>query len=154
MAAVLYKWESKLKNGNENKQYENIEEIINNADEQTVKKFLYDIISNNEVIRLRFLNTVNKNNNKTTLNEYKNLVDSTIDEHCGHGGYIDYYGASDFIDDWQILLTMLKYKLKKENIEMLLSCLITFALRQKRVKWTIQTADFHIYLKYTLICGM
>lgn len=94
MAAVLFKWDDEFKNSDKNKKDENIEEIVNNADEQTVRKFLYDIISNDEIMRLRFLNTVNKNTNKTTLNEYKNLVDSTIDEHCGYKGYIDYYDAS------------------------------------------------------------
>lgn len=111
MAAVLFKWDDEFKNSAKNNQDENIEEIVNNADEQTVRKFLYDIISNDEIMRLRFLNTVNKNTNKTTLLEYKKLVDSTIDEHCGYEGYIDYYGASDFIDD------LIEFK---EDIEILI----------------------------------
>lgn len=111
MAAVLFKWEDEIKSSAKNKQYENIEEIVNNVDEQTVRNFLYDIISNYEIMRLRFLNTINKPTNIDTLNEYKNLVDSTIDEHCGYEGYIDYYGASDFIDD------LIKFK---DDVEILI----------------------------------
>lgn len=111
MAALLFKWDDEFKNSAKNNQDENIEEIVNNADEQTVRKFLYDIISNDEIMRLRFLNTVNKNTNKTTLIEYKNLVDSTIDEHCGYEGFIDYYGTADFIDD------LIKFK---DDVEILI----------------------------------
>ena len=111
MAAVLFKWEYEIKSSAKIKQYENIKEIVNTADEQMIRKFLYDIISNDEIMRLRFLNTINKTTNKDTLNVYKNLVDSTIDEHCGYEGYIDYYGAADFIDD------LIKFK---DDVEILI----------------------------------
>ncbi len=78
MAAVLYE----LEDTDTTEKFpvkESFADIINAADEATLRSFLVDILENDEKLKQRFLLLTDKP--KASLEHYKKLIDSTIYEH-------------------------------------------------------------------------
>ncbi|MEE0873573.1 MAG: SWIM zinc finger family protein, partial [Ruminococcus sp.] len=98
MAAVLYELED-TDTTEKSPVKESIADIINAADEATLRSFLVDILENDEKLKQRFLLLTDKP--KASLEHYKKLIDSTIYEHQDKWGFIDYEEATDFYEDME-----------------------------------------------------
>ena len=101
MAAVLYELED-TGTGKKLSVKESIADIVNAADEATVRSFLSDVLENDEKLKQRFLLLTNKP--KASLEHYKKLIDSTIDEHEDNWGFIDYEEAFGFYEDMEAFM--------------------------------------------------
>ena len=101
MAAVLYEYEEGSKKPHiitTHSQAENISEIVANADENYVRKFLTEVLKNNDILRQRFM-IKTPETKSYSLEEYERLVENTIDKHEDRYGYIDYQEAYELTDD-------------------------------------------------------
>lgn len=101
MAAVLYEYEEKhdMASGTQTAQEnKSISEIVAAADEQYVREFLTNILTDNTLLLQRFLLKEPKSGSRS-LPEYKKLVDSIIADHENYDGYVDYYAAQALTDN-------------------------------------------------------
>ena len=98
MAAVLYELED-TDITEKSSVKESMTDIVNAADEATVRSFLVDVLENDEKLKQRFLLLTDKP--KVSLEHYKKLIDSTIYEYEDKWGFIDYEEASDFYEDME-----------------------------------------------------
>lgn len=100
MAAVLFAYENGGK-GKRNKAmtYEQLKTIIDNAERDTVCRFLTDFLWNKEQYRLQFLSLVQPENEKDLVAAAKERLDDLADDAAGYDGFVDYHTASGLIDD-------------------------------------------------------
>lgn len=115
MAAVLYEWTEMKDSGkmekNQNdilfrpaetvrsheKKHSAVEKLVFGADENDVRSFLVDILTDNEKLCLRFYNTVNRESLKIDVKNYFRQVDSIFREYVGRDHFIDYDETEDLI---------------------------------------------------------
>lgn len=104
MAAVLYEWEAK--DGDElakeeysfvEKETDNIEEIVNQASEELLKKFVSKILHEDTKLLTRFKTLVDPNITPLEMKQFERQIDRTVDHYLGRNHFISYYEAFDFI---------------------------------------------------------
>ena len=109
MAAVLYMLEedecvdmdedSSGLNEDKDKPCMDAYELVKGADESLVRKFLTEILINNEALLNRFKIAVNQEISEDDIRVYKRQIDQIFRNHEGRGNFIDYYHASRFISE-------------------------------------------------------
>lgn len=122
MAAVLYEW-SENKNAptsdtNENdilfkpahtvkdraEKHTAVERLVAEADENDIRFFLADVLTDNEKLCLRFYNTINRQSSEVDLKGYFRQIDLIVRQYSGRNNFIDYYAADDFIAELEELV--------------------------------------------------
>lgn len=110
MAAVLFEWED-YKSGdsrfnsiddkmNKAEDFDEINRLINLADEKKIKEFLSYVLKNNSSLFLRFKLLVEpKKLSNLDMNSYKERVINIIDSYLNDDEYISYYGSFDFYSE-------------------------------------------------------
>ena len=109
MAAVLYMLEedecadmdedgTEL-NRDKDKPFMDAYEIVKEAEEDLVRKFLAEILISNEALLNRFKIAVNQEISEDNIRIYKRQIDQIFRNYEGRGGFIDYYHASGFISE-------------------------------------------------------
>ena len=87
MAAVLYELEH-TDNAEKPSVKESIGDIVNAANEATVRSFLTDVLENDEKLKQRFILLTSKQ--RSSLEHYKKLIDAIVYEHEDKWGFFDY----------------------------------------------------------------
>lgn len=122
MAAVLYEW-SENKNAptsdtNENdilfkpahtvkdraEKHTAVERLVAETDENDIRFFLADVLTDNEKLCLRFYNTINRQSSEVDLKSYFRQIDSIVRQYSGRDNFIGYYAADDFIAELEELI--------------------------------------------------
>lgn len=101
MAAVLYEYEEKQEIALGTKIIEGgtgVSDIVTAADEQYVRKFLTDILIDNDLLLQRFL-LMEPKDEKRSLSEYKKLVNNIIENYEDDYGCVGYYEGYDLTND-------------------------------------------------------
>lgn len=120
MAAVLYEW-SENKNAPASDTNENdilfkpahtvksraakhtaVERLVAEADENVIRSFLADALTDNEKLCLRFYNTINRQPSEVDLKSYFRQIDLIVRQYSNN--FIDYYAADDFIAELEELI--------------------------------------------------
>lgn len=114
MAAVLFEWsdigegkgteEDEAHNRTDLskvEQLDEIESIINQADDKLIRKYLSSILHKDEKLFSRFKTLVNPQISEVDMKRYKRQVDVTIGEYLGKNHFISYYDAMDFIGEME-----------------------------------------------------
>lgn len=97
MAAVLYELEEGEDVPEKAPVSNNIDEIVNSADEKYVRSFLINILNENELLRQRFVTLMS--NQQRSVKEYKKLVDTIIRTYTNQSGYVEYHDAETMLDE-------------------------------------------------------
>ena len=122
MAAVLYEW-SENKNASVTDTNENdilfkpaytvrsravkhtaVERLVAEADENDIRSFLADVLTDNEKLCLRFYNTISRKSSEVDMKGYFRQIDSIVRQYSGRNNFIDYYAADDFIAELEELV--------------------------------------------------
>jgi len=104
MAAVLYQWEEDknddgLKEGdtkNDSAAENNVASLVISADSDLVKKFLTQILIDDDKLWLRFKSMVVSGVSAEDMKKYKDHVNKIVRKYSGRHDYIDYSTAYDF----------------------------------------------------------
>lgn len=100
MAAVLYAYEAMSESQkNSKKSTLSPEELIDRADEETVRIFLLKALKNDKDLLLKFRIEMNRGSGKVDLEPYKQRIRAIIRKYSDKYGFIDYHGAYGFIRD-------------------------------------------------------
>lgn len=82
-----------------------IRQLAAEADSDDVREFLISILMDDEKSLLRFYSMVRHRQGKEDdVERYLRQVDDIVERHVGRNGFIDYYGAGDFISDLEEIL--------------------------------------------------
>lgn len=122
MAAVLYEWEDydcveeegrcdepmKQKEVEEN----SVMEIVSNATEEEVRKFLTQVLEKDEKLLERFKKLLRPEISKGDIKNYKRQINSIVRSFLGREQFINYYEANYFIEEIDAFLY--------EDVQMLL----------------------------------
>jgi len=139
MAAVLFANDSEKENSSKEsnkksatEKRENIEELVNSASEDIIREFLIEILKNNELLFLKFKNTISSEISQEDINQYKRYITDIIQGYMGRDGFIDYYEASLFTTEIENFLendlnTILSEKHYKEAFDISLYTFIKVA---------------------------
>lgn len=92
MAATLFQLDSDLMEGDIEVVDDELEEMVNSADRDTICQFLMEVLEADSNLRNRFKNRISK----VDINYYKQLVDDIFMKYVGRHDFIDYYHASPF----------------------------------------------------------
>lgn len=84
---------------NKDKPFVDAYELVKGAEENLVRKFLTEILINNEALLNRFKIAVNQEISEDNIRAYKRQIDQIFRNYEGRGGFIDYYHASGFISE-------------------------------------------------------
>lgn len=104
MAAVLYKWQDEHKqiisSVTEKPALKNeyLEKLINKASDKQIRHFLYNLLSNDEKLFLKFKTLVEPNISSSDLKRYKREINKTIRSFLGRDQFINYMQAPAFIN--------------------------------------------------------
>lgn len=117
MAAVLFEWENDIKDNdridnnsvNESQSTENIrvsdrkekevDIIVAEADEHTVRKFLTVILRDDEKLYARFKTLISPDISKEDMKRYKRQVELIVHKYLGREHFIGYHEAGNFISE-------------------------------------------------------
>ena len=115
MAAVLYEWEDYLQEENRNlnkkgfspensqkkekssAKSETVEDVVAQAPEEIVRKFLAGILKEDEKLFARFKTLLSPELSSEDMKRYKKQVDATIRKYLGRENFITYREARSFI---------------------------------------------------------
>lgn len=115
MAAVLFEWEDN-NNLSKGQRAENIstsagngsnnevDNIIAQADEATIKKFLTAILKDDEKLYARFKTIVSPELSKDDMNRYIRQVDTVVHKYLGREHFIKYREATYFVNEMEEFL--------------------------------------------------
>ena len=116
MAATLFEWEDSSSDNEETpgdkESIDTAAGLVSAADDETVRKFLIQILENDDKLLIRFKSISVKDISKADMQKYKNQVDRVVATYQDRHNYIDYSTAYEFIraveeflyDDVQIML--------------------------------------------------
>ena len=108
MAAVLYMAEKEP--ASVSCSASEIEVIVEQADISEIKKFLIEILQNDESLLLKLKSSLTKSPEEIDMKLYQKQIDRTIRNYSDHYGYIEYDDAGSFIDE---MLEYLDYDIQK-----------------------------------------
>ena len=98
MAAVLLAYEAETKTAKPNKAHKlTADELVNAADEKTLREFVLGIIRKDRQLRTRLELAVNKSSGSDDISAFKKNIKLTIRSFGGGYGYIEYRDANRFI---------------------------------------------------------
>ncbi|MFD2116624.1 SWIM zinc finger domain-containing protein [Paenibacillus yanchengensis] len=102
---------------------EDISRLVREAEETNVRDFVIHLLEQDEKLINRFKTFSSSIITSTDFNRYKRQIDQIFNMHRDRHGFIDYYSASEFIDELQQFLDedvniMVKSKLYKEAFEL------------------------------------
>ena len=112
MAAVLCELEH-TDNAEKPSVKESIGDIVNAANEATVRSFLTDVLENDEKLKQRFILLTSKQ--RSSLEHYKKLIDAIVYEHEDKWGFFDYMEASDFYEDMEAFMDDIRIMIENEQ---------------------------------------
>jgi len=108
MAAVLFKWESSVTDDEETStksdSLDSATGLVSAADDETVRKFLIQILENDEKLLVRFKNLSVPEISKEDMMKYKDQIDRVVTKYQDRHHFIDYRTASNFINALQEFL--------------------------------------------------
>lgn len=104
MAAVLYKWQDEHKEiissvtEKPTLKNEHLEKLINKASDKQIQHFLYNLLSNDEKLFLKFKTLVEPNISSSDLKHYKREINKTVRSFLGRDQFINYMQTPAFIN--------------------------------------------------------
>lgn len=101
MAAVLYEWEDYLKEEKRPAKSETVEEVVAQAPEEIVRKFLTGILKEDKKRFARFKTLLSSELSLEDMKRYKDQVDATIRKYLGREYFITYREARSFIREME-----------------------------------------------------
>lgn len=109
IAAVLYEWfdkkEKKDKKGSTlNKKKEEISNLLEKIDKQTINSFLSEVLMENEKLFLRFKNLLNENDTEEYLELYREEIEDIILEYTDEDNFINYYNVDSFVSELEDII--------------------------------------------------
>jgi SWIM zinc finger len=122
MAAVLYEFSNQFDDKSildqETDNEDSIFELVNEADEATIRSFLISLLEEDERLITRFKQLTHSEVSKEDLRRYKEQVDMAIFNNQDRYGFISYYNASKFYNDiTEFLDNDIQMMIDNENYE-------------------------------------
>ena len=100
MAAVLYEWENDGKKETQTASSEyDIETIVSQADETTVKTFLKELFKNDYSLFMKFVKSTMPINKNSGERDYRKEIDLIVESHMDRYGYVNYGNMDKMIDE-------------------------------------------------------
>ena len=102
MAAVLYQHYNDDvidENQQNEKVSESAKELVSEASEDIVRKFLIQLLNGDEKLFARFKSFSSPEVSSADMRKFKNQIDKTMQKYLGRKGFIDYYSAGAFISE-------------------------------------------------------
>lgn len=112
MVAVLLEWENNYDEENP-QEYKNIEEfgteltskskeevkeLLNQASEQQIHDFLFDVLSSDNKLYTRFKTLIKQELSVSDIQSYKREIDVALHSYLNRDRYVSYYEADDFFN--------------------------------------------------------
>ena len=119
MAAVLFHWKNEdgcmMEVKEKKASKKTVEQLVESADETTVKRFLVEALKGNKKLLSRFELALNTENSQHDMAQYKNRVDDTVEEYTDRSGYVSYRDAFDLCCELDNYITEDAFQMLKSD---------------------------------------
>lgn len=115
MAAVMYAYENQYDSSINSQAYKSVEDYVLNADENSVRLFLTEILKKDNDLFKQFMVSLGEPITKVDMDRYSNKLRSILSDYLYPDDFIDYEKSWDFSSDLSHYMTKIIEKLLLEN---------------------------------------
>lgn len=115
MAAVMYAYENQYDSSINSQAYKSVEDYVLNADENSVRLFLTEILRKDSNLFKQFVVSLGEPITKVDMDRYSNELRNIFSDYLYPDEFIDYYKSWDFSSDLSHYMTKIIEKLLLKN---------------------------------------